>query len=293
MSRLSSFIALSTATAAVVLGLSSAALAQAPSPPVLLTSPGASPKPTAANTGWQPTGVKLSPSGSLEITSNGTVIDGKDISGTVTIRASNVTLRRSRVRSGSYYPVRVISGSNIVIEDVEVDGLGKADKCIVMNGSGVIQRNNIHGCGDGIAPSGSGGITIKDNYVHSPSTASGVHSDGVEMNGGSNMTFSNNNFAYDGATTAAVAFSGYYAPVSNITFDGNWLAGGAYMLHLAGNENPLSNVRITNNRFVRGSARYGTIYRSGDISKICGEGNVYDDDGATVSFGGGGTVPCN
>jgi parallel beta-helix repeat protein len=290
MIRISSIVALCTAS--VIVGLSSGALAQAPPSPVLLSGSGSSPKPTASNTGWEHTGVSLSPSGSLDINTNGTVVDGKDISGTVTIRASNVTIRRSRVRSSSYFPVRVVSGSNVVIEDVEVDGLGRADKCIMMSGSGVIQRNNIHGCGDGIAPSGSSGITIKDNYVHSPSTTSGVHSDGVEMNGGSNMTFTNNNFAYQGATTAAVAFSGYYAPVSNITFDGNWVAGGPYRLWLAGNENPLSKVRITNNRFVRGGG-YGDLATAGNISEICWSGNVYDDNGAPLNYTGRGSVPCN
>src|SRR5882724_1050121 len=56
--------------------------------------------PDASNTGWQPTGVKLTTAGvnltsdkEFQINTPGAVIDGKDIQGCVSIKANNVTIK--------------------------------------------------------------------------------------------------------------------------------------------------------------------------------------------------------
>ena len=54
------------------------------------------PDPNAGNVGV-PAGTILTASGSITVTTPGTVIDGKDITGTVTISADNVTIRNSRI----------------------------------------------------------------------------------------------------------------------------------------------------------------------------------------------------
>jgi hypothetical protein len=82
-------------------------------------------KPIATNTGWQPTGVTLTPMvGNITITTDGTVIDSKDISGYIHIQANNVTIKRSRLKTTDYTPIGVASGyTNITITDNEIDGL--------------------------------------------------------------------------------------------------------------------------------------------------------------------------
>lgn len=243
-------------------------------------------KPTAANTGWQPTGVTLSPSGSITVTASGTVVDSKDISGTLTIQASNVTVKRCRVRSSSYYPIQVKDGySNVVIQDTEVDGMGGSSKAILIGNSQVtVQRANIHDSEDGLSLNGSAGLTIVDNYVHNPRHSSEGHSDGFEMYGGAHMVIKHNNFDYSGANTSASNFSNWGGSINDVTYDGNWLAGGAYMLYVDGNFSggPISNVKITNNRFVRGSSQYGTHVVRGNLSNITWSGNVYDDNGQAI-----------
>lgn len=244
-------------------------------------------KPTAANTGWQPTGVSLSASGGITVSASGTVIDGKDVSGSITIQASNVTIKRCRVRSSGYYPIQVKDGyTNITIQDTEIDGMGGSSKAIMIgNSQVVVQRNNIHDSEDGMQLSGSAGLTITDNYVHTPRHAASGHSDGVEMDGGANMVFRNNNFDYAGANTSAAMFDNYGSQVNNITYDGNWLSGGAYNLYVDGNFSggTISNVKITNNRFVRNSAAYGTHVVRGNLSNITWTGNVYDDNGQVIN----------
>jgi hypothetical protein len=251
--------------------------------------------PSASNTGWQPTGVRLTPSGTLTIRTNGSVVEGKDISGEVLIQASNVTLRRCRVRSSSWYPIRVMSGSGIVIEDTEVDGLGGpsdgGQKCLlIQDGNVLVQRNNLHDCEDGMSLNGDAGITVRDNYVHTPRGPASLHSDGMELYGGSNMVIQHNRFDYFHATTAATNLTNEWAPISNITFDHNWLAGGAYILYLDGSHGggTISQIRVTNNRFVRGSSAYGVLVARGTLSAITWSGNVFDDNEEPISYDGPG-----
>src|ERR1700754_4603683 len=59
--------------------------------------------PDATNTGV-PAGTSLTPSSSRTITTNGTVINGLEITGTVTVAADNVTIKNSKItatRGGS------------------------------------------------------------------------------------------------------------------------------------------------------------------------------------------------
>lgn len=52
--------------------------------------------PCVATTGV-PAGTTLTPSGSLTITTNGTVINGLDVTGTITVKANNVTIKNTKV----------------------------------------------------------------------------------------------------------------------------------------------------------------------------------------------------
>ncbi|MFC7590531.1 hypothetical protein ACFQYP_47700 [Nonomuraea antimicrobica] len=53
--------------------------------------------PGPGNTGV-PEGVRLRKSGSLRVTKNGTVIDGLEVTGYITVEADDVTIRNTRVR---------------------------------------------------------------------------------------------------------------------------------------------------------------------------------------------------
>ena len=80
--------------------------------------------PTPSSTGWNRTGVTLKPySGPTIITTNGTVIDGADIRGGVTIKADDVTITRSRITGGggaTYVVLQSSGSSDLRIKDTEV-----------------------------------------------------------------------------------------------------------------------------------------------------------------------------
>ena len=54
------------------------------------------PDPAYGNVGV-PAGKALRPSGSISVTTDGTVIDGRDVAGTIRVNARNVTIRNTRV----------------------------------------------------------------------------------------------------------------------------------------------------------------------------------------------------
>lgn len=66
-------------------------------------------------------GTELTATGKLTITKDNTVIDARDISGPIYIKADNVTVRNSRVSYGGDYLIRVYAGyRNATIEDTEL-----------------------------------------------------------------------------------------------------------------------------------------------------------------------------
>src|SRR5262249_29170041 len=101
--------------------------------------------PSAATTGV-PAGTALTASGGLTVSVAGTVIDAKEITGAVTIKAANVVIKRSRISAGDgLYPIRVTSG-NVTVEDTEITGGRSAAVCC---GDFTLRRVNIHHISEG------------------------------------------------------------------------------------------------------------------------------------------------
>jgi polygalacturonase len=60
------------------------------------------------------------------VSTGGAVVDAKDVHGTITVEASNVTIKRTRVTSSDSYPIHFVRGKDLTIEDVEVAALQAA-----------------------------------------------------------------------------------------------------------------------------------------------------------------------
>jgi hypothetical protein len=254
--------------------------------------------PDASNTGWKHTGVTLTSAGAMTITTAGTVIDGKDINGDVTIKASNVTIRRSRVHTtGSYFPIRIQSGTNILIEDVEIDGGGFSSKAVLVEGGSVtLRRLDIHDSEDGLHLGGNGPTVLENSWIHDPRHAADGHSDGMEIEGVSNLIVRNNNIDYAKGNSGAVMLDNWGGAVTNVTITGNRIAGGSYMMYMDGrfNSQQVNNIRVGNNRFVQGSSTYGVLAAMGStLQNICWQNNAYEN-GGQISYSGpsGSQVSC-
>jgi len=223
---------------------SNAASATTPAAPAAGTRPGPD------NTG--PTDPSLLvPSGSITTTRDGQVIENVSVSGTITVRNNNVTIRNFRVDgNGTWYPIVYESGhSGLVLEDGEV--LDYDSAAVGGNfGNYTARRLEVHeSVGDGFKADSN--VLIESCWVYHLGTGAGSHADGVQISSGSNITIRGNFFDMPanvaGYESNANVFAGPdFGPISNLVVEGNWLDGGNYTLFI-----DATNVTVRDNLFGR------------------------------------------
>jgi hypothetical protein len=196
----------------------------------------------------------LTPSGSITVTTDGAVIDAMDVTGCIDVSASNVTIKRTRIRGGGCYePIKVISGKNLQVFDTEIDGQRSATCAVSIGYSDYsLTRVNAYGCSDGPRLAGTGPILIQDSWIHDLSNLPGDHGDGIQaygLNGGT-VTVRHNTIV--GGTNAA--FFTADGATGDMYIDNNLMSGGGYTLRVYDNL-----VRVTNNLIVKNTYEYGPV----------------------------------
>ena len=256
-------------------------------PPTPTPTPVSTDFPGATNTGV-PAGTSLQSSSSLTISTPNVVVDGLDVHGSVQINASNVTLRRSRVTTGSDWNViRVADGvTGVRIEDVTVDGLGTngTSNSMGIMGPATVVRANISGVENGFTP--NSGSVLQDSWIHALGAPGSPHIDGVQIDGGqSNVALLHNTIDMrEWSQTSAVMIDNYFGPIDGIRVDNNRLLGAGYTVYSDGqfSGGAIKGVSFTNNRFVSGIWGYSLI-RNNAVTPVW-TGNVID--GTTTIIGG-------
>jgi hypothetical protein len=243
--------------------------------------------PDAATTGV-PTGTRLTPSGSITVKREGAVLENLDITGTLTIKASHVTVRNTRVRSGGYAVITVDpSASDVTLTDVDVIGNGLAGSAgssgIV--GTATVSGARVSGVENGFLP--GSGSRISGSYVARLAAPGKPHYDGVQIDGDvHDVTLSDTTIDLsEHDQTSAVMVDNYYGPVSAIAVDHNLLAGGGFTVYADGSFSttaPITGVAYTRNRVAAGS--YGThVVRN---ASTVWTDNVVDGDGQALDVTG-------
>lgn len=223
----------------------------------------------------------------------GEVVDGKDVTGCLTITASNITLRRFRVRGCAREPVISVGYglTGVVIEDCEIDGGRLNPNASAVGYEGyTIRRCDIHGTGSGLHMTNN--VVIEDNWVHDLHEGEDSHNDAVLTNGGRNLVVRHNTLENPHTQTAVVALYGDVEAVVDVVIEDNLLDGGGYTVY--GGSVPgkpysegARGVRFLNNRFGRrfhpGGGRYGPVsgFDPGRPGNVWA-GNVWHDSGAPV-----------
>jgi hypothetical protein len=242
-----------------------------------VTSPHACGFPDATNTGASCSA--LAPSGPVTVTSNGAVVEGKNISGSVTVRASDVTIRNDCITSSGIYPVHFVSGSHLTVEDTTITGTGHGcDRAVEPAGNGaVMDRLNVSGCEDGIQMYDHD--VLENSYIHDLAFTSSSHNDGVQQNGGRDDVVRHNTIFNPHNQTSCVNFTTDFGGISGITITGNLLNGGNYTVYSrsGGNGDP-TGVSVTGNQF-GGADVYGLLSDDGSVTW---SGNVSDATGQTI-----------
>lgn len=195
--------------------------------------------PHPGNTGV-PAAVTLTPyAGPMNITTAGTVIDGKAIGCGLVVRAANVVIRNSRITGPCFYGVEVPSG-NVVIEDSEID-------CVNHKGTGVAFRNfvvlrsEVRNCENGFHVGSN--TVIADSYITGVVEVDGGHGDGAQGSSGSNIAVLRNTWDLENPITSSLIWDGL--TMTNVLVEGNFFSAGAYTVYCPSG----SNLVYRGNRF--------------------------------------------
>jgi PKD repeat protein len=261
-------------------GVLAPAAAPAPAP-----VPGGRVKPDGSNTGV-PAGIQLrAHHGDIVVTQPGTVIEGLDVFGFITVRTSDVTIRNTRVRGsgpGSFNTGLINANHrdvrNLVIEDVTllpdfpsvwINGvIGHDFTARRVNASRVVDGFNIYNI-HGTAAN----VRVESSYVHNLSYFSPdpnhsdnqTHNDAIQIQGGSNITIVGNtlsawlakdvgtqNYRHPQAGFGIIVTPNVNA-VSNSRIENNWFDGSYIPLKIESRSKvgPMNVGRINRNRFAR------------------------------------------
>jgi hypothetical protein len=216
--------------------------------------------PGAANTGVPP-GTALKASGSIVVARTGQVISGLNIKGCVTVTAPNVIIRKSRITCGLNYSIlNRGAASNLLVEDVEIDGMGKNGAAVCCT-SYTLRRVDITNVLDG--PRLGNNTVVLDSWIHHLTRVPGSHNDAMQTTGASNIVVRGNSLeAYNPVTrdpnNACLMIGSTTAPlVSNLVFEQNYCNGGNYSMGIRTDLRAL-NIKIQNNAYGH-NYRYGVV----------------------------------
>jgi hypothetical protein len=218
----------------------------------------------------------LAPSPALVLSTPGEVVENRDVDGTITVNADNVTIRNVRVRGASDTALiaigRGVRGTIVEHATIEV-AEGGANGAIGYLGEGtIVRRCDISGFADGIKVE-SGGL-YELNYIHmAKPDGAAKHLDGIQGSGDTDYTIRSNVIDADVARggNAAIFVQAWNGArnvdVANVVVSGNYLVGGNFTVYLEGGKDtdgsdPASwvhNFQLTNNTFAPDRYRYGLV----------------------------------
>jgi hypothetical protein len=233
--------------------------------------------PGPASTGV-PSGTSLRTSGALTVTRDGTVVDGLDVRGCLTINADRVTVRRSRIRCGGDYVVRVGGDvRGVLLEDVEIAGQGNPGTIAVGVDGFTVRRADIHGVGDG--PRMGDATVVEDSWIHGLAVGGGSHNDGIQSTGGRGIVIRHNRIDHPRQQTSCILLGADLGDISGALVTGNLLNGGNYTVYAGADRgHRASHIQLVGNRFGRDFVFGPTSLDPG----VTATGNVFDDNGQSI-----------
>jgi len=285
-----------------------------PEPPAATShcfaSPSACGLPDATNTG--PSGT-LTPSGSITASTNGQVIEGKDITGQITVSADNVTIRNVKVTASSTGSGSCVicagnhTGLRVIDSKLSGKGTGSAtvEAAVRDYGSASVERTSMALCNECIQ---GGSVTVKDSYITVSSIYSGAHAEDIYICSDT-VNVDHSTLINEQGQTATVFGDTICGGGNHFTVTNSLLAGGGYVLYPQANGSSPSGAQtvVTGNHIARcltkevvnssgdhlcsggadsngffpNGGKYGVgAYFSGPVTW---SGNVWDDNLASVS----------
>jgi hypothetical protein len=174
-----------------------------------------------------------------------------------------------------------IKGTKILHSEIYTDTGGYVG---ILAGDTFVCGSYLHGWENALTV--GGGMMIQANFIEKlASGQAGAHYDGVEVYGGGapSRLWGNHIRMTDPADkwldeTGAINLTAYQGDIDDVEMNGNFLGGGSYTLYVdEQNTSKATNVKITNNRFYKGTPAVGThlIRRAASVTVF--SGNTLED----------------
>jgi hypothetical protein len=256
------------------------------------------PDPTSTNVGPGVPCSSLTPAGEMTITKSGTTIQDENITGQVTIAASNVTLSHDCVTNngggegGSAVVIVEAGGVGAQIDYSDLSGennsSGSVEEAIRTNSSTAhttADHDYLYNCGECFHGAG----TLTNSYVIAnaeinPGQSNEDHYEDIYDGGGGGPLVVNHNTMLNPHQQTAVVFASVdFGDQTTLTITDNLMAGGDYVLYGGGSGSGgsvIGPVTVTGNRFSRvyyelgGSLGIATYF---DDSVTAWLGNMWDE----------------
>lgn len=241
--------------------------------------------------------------GNQTITTDGAVIDSQWIDGCVAIKANNVTIKNSFIRSlkgciggdgtaapsvintgGCHQSSGTVTGFKLVDSEVDAGNNGPGGHVGIGSCNFELLRVNAHGAAQVIWAGAN--IKVTDSYIHDPTTnAAPDHTEAIDADSGSNVTLNHNwisaaNSPQAGYQTGGLSINNTWDAATRFTVTNNFIEGangtdvnfGCTTCHSWG---PANNTVFTGNRLSPNTA-YGTSYFYGWNGSL--PGNIWSDN---------------
>jgi hypothetical protein len=216
----------------------------------------------------------------MTVSQPGRVLSDLAVSGTITVDAPDVVIRRSRFTGhGELFAVVVRSGS-VHVDQCEISG----DYSVAAVGTDdwTVSRCDVHGLpGDGFKLGNH--VTLESSWLHDWAAAAGSHADGAQLEAGVvDVTVRNNVIEVAGNSALFIAPDLGPDSPGPVRVEGNVLGGGNYTVYVVDGDRgrySLSGVSVRDNRFRR-TAHFGPAYLDVPVQW---QGNVWADTGASIS----------
>jgi hypothetical protein len=251
--------------------------------------------PDAGSTGV-PAGVMLKQmTGELVVREAGTVIDGVNLVGKISVEADNVTIRRTRVTAPKSLPnsgrdeftvvQQATKAHNLTLQDCEVDGSGLVYRAVNATNGIRINRCELRNVGHGVEVGDN--YTVENSWIHS--TTDGPdhdwHVDGIISSIGVNGVIRHNTIVLTGGSlTGAVSVGSSLGRIDNVLIQDNLLAGGNYCVYVQDQGYPATRIRVLDNHFSTMAMPkvgvYGIWYGSQLPKDVVRSGNRIHETGA-------------
>ncbi|WP_166503367.1 hypothetical protein [Modestobacter italicus] len=187
-----------------------------------------------------PPGTVLEPSGDLDVTEDGAVVDGLDITGCVVVRADDVTIQNTRIRCADPDTANVVQvadgATGLLVQDTEIDGMGTADIGVGWSDY-TLRRVEVHRTNDGARLGDD--VLIERSWFHDMIRQGELHPDCVQATQGTGITLRGNTFDVpaDGSgdlNNAAIMLGSETGKrrLEQVLVVGNWLNGGNYTVNV-------------------------------------------------------------